>query len=1145
MFQKIRHLFEPPAFADAEKSLLANHLITITNVLLAGTGLFTLLAPILSPKLLPRMILVAPIYVMIAGMYFLIARRHLRQAGLLLITGSGIILTAAAAVSGGTETPAYSGEIIVILSAAVLLDQKSALLFAGLAIISGLAMTVGQNLGFLPLPSLELITPASFWLAQVIYFAMAIALVRMSTEKVNRALGYAKIELVERKRTEEELQKQRDFAVQVMEALGQGVAVSDNERRYEYVNSAYARMLGHSVSEVLGKTPKDFAFDEDKGIFDTAHRHRMLGETTTYETRLRRASGEMVYAFITGVPRWHDGEITGAIAVITDLTERKLAEDKIRQYSDIVTNMQIGLYVFSVDDPTDDKTLRVIAANPAALQYSEKYLDEILGKTIDVAFKTLRQKGFPQKYLEVLRTGTPVNLEDNYFAGPGGALSEAFAVKAFPLPNNCVGVLFEDVSEATKLQIEQARLYSKLEENEEQYRLLFENSPIGIAVVDQSGRILAFNDEFRAVGKYSPEDILELEKLENLYFDSVSQDEIKFMLNQQGRVNNHPVRLRRKDGTSYDTLLTLVPARFNGQASMQVLVEDITAQKITEQALFEEQNRFRAVIENSYEGIALLDAKGEVIYYSPSNEQITGYTSRERQGQAGLSNVHSDDRELIRNSLVELAQVPGQLNNSRIYRIRHKDGSWRWVEGIAKNLLSEPSVRAIVVNIRDVTEQKLGEERIRESEERFRQFWEASFEGIGITDAGIILDVNSRLAEMLGYEVVDLIGMNVIDLVSPEARELVMNRILSGALDPVEHIALRKDGSGFPVETRGRTMPYKGKPVRVAAIRDITERKRAEREIENRLAEMAAVNKISVAMRVAQTLEEMLPRLLDETLAVLGTDSGTIWLYDPRQDRLFESLARGWFREIVDTSVHPGEGITGSVFATGTAYTSAEFHSDSRVLSATRPQIPVGWGGACVPIRASEEIVGVLLVSVKLPRELAADEVRLLTTLAEIAGNAIHRTRLHEQSLSDAAELAEAYETTLEGWSHALDLRDRETEGHTLRVTEMVLRLGRMIGLSEPELVHVRRGALLHDIGKMSIPDSILHKTGALTDAEWAIMQQHPIIAKNMLSPISYLTAAIDIPYCHHEKWDGTGYPRALNGEQIPFTARMCAVVDV
>ncbi len=138
-----------------------------------------------------------------------------------------------------------------------------------------------------------------------------------------------------------------------------------------------------------------------------------------------------------------------------------------------------------------------------------------------------------------------------------------------------------------------------------------------------------------------------------------------------------------------------------------------------------------------------------------------------------------------------------------------------------------------------------------------------------------------------------------------------------------------------------------------------------------------------------------------------------------------------------------------------------------------------------------------------------------------------------------------AYDTTIEGWSRALDLRDKETEGHSRRVTARTLALVEAMGLSGAELVHARRGALLHDIGKMGIPDAILLKPGPLSEEEWVEMRKHPTYANDLLSPITYLRPALDIPYSHHEKWDGTGYPRGLVGEEIPLVARIFAVADV
>jgi len=171
----------------------------------------------------------------------------------------------------------------------------------------------------------------------------------------------------------------------------------------------------------------------------------------------------------------------------------------------------------------------------------------------------------------------------------------------------------------------------------------------------------------------------------------------------------------------------------------------------------------------------------------------------------------------------------------------------------------------------------------------------------------------------------------------------------------------------------------------------------------------------------------------------------------------------------------------------------------------------------------------------------------LRARLRNITGLDRYHKLLEERKHLQAAhkDLLDAYDKTIEGWSRAMDLRDRETEGHTRRVTNMTLELAKAQGIRGDQLIHIRRGALLHDMGKLGIPDAILLKTTSLDENEWEFMRQHPQMAYDMLYPIEYLRPALDIPYCHHEKWDGTGYPRGLKGDEIPLPARLFAIVDV
>ena len=186
-----------------------------------------------------------------------------------------------------------------------------------------------------------------------------------------------------------------------------------------------------------------------------------------------------------------------------------------------------------------------------------------------------------------------------------------------------------------------------------------------------------------------------------------------------------------------------------------------------------------------------------------------------------------------------------------------------------------------------------------------------------------------------------------------------------------------------------------------------------------------------------------------------------------------------------------------------------------------------------------DEIIGVLYVDNRSQAGMFSPaDLSLITAFADQAAMAIQNAKLYQN-------LQESYDTTLEGWASALELRDKTTEAHTRRVTEGTVKLAQYMGIEGNELIQTRRGAILHDIGKIGIPDSILLKPGKLTPAERAIIEQHPQLAFEMLSKIDFLTDALDIPYCHHEKWDGSGYPRGLKGEEIPLPARIFAIIDV
>ena len=333
----------------------------------------------------------------------------------------------------------------------------------------------------------------------------------------------------------------------------------------------------------------------------------------------------------------------------------------------------------------------------------------------------------------------------------------------------------------------------------------------------------------------------------------------------------------------------------------------------------------------------------------------------------------------------------------------------------------------------------------------------------------------------------------------------------------------------------------------VVMFTDISNIKFAEEKIQRNLEHLTALVEIDRAINFSFELNLSLTTLLTHVIVQSGVDAADVLLFNPASRTLEYVAGRGFHTNAIEHARQPlGEGYAGRAAQERTIVhipdLAKEHDSFLRGILLAGEDF-VGYYG--VPLIAKGQVMGVLEVFQR--TRLVRDEEWLdfLKALAAQAAIAIDNVTLFDNLQRSNAELAHAYDATIEGWSRALELRDNETEGHTQRSADLTVRLARLFGLSDAELVQVRWGALLHDIGKMGIPDGILLKHDALTEAEWVVMKKHPIFAFEMLSPIRYLRSALDIPYAHHEKWDGTGYPLGLKGEQIPLAARIFAVVDV
>jgi PAS domain S-box-containing protein len=363
-----------------------------------------------------------------------------------------------------------------------------------------------------------------------------------------------------------------------------------------------------------------------------------------------------------------------------------------------------------------------------------------------------------------------------------------------------------------------------------------------------------------------------------------------------------------------------------------------------------------------------------------------------------------------------------------------------------------------------------------------------------------------------------------------------------------------RGGHVIGVLTLSYLRPYHPSEEEISACRLLAERAAAALEnarlfekTEHHLQQVQALRTIDAAIASSFDLRAILNIILTQIIDQLGVDAADVLLLNPHNYAFEYSVGKGFLTNAIEKSRFLlGEGVIGHQIMERRTIHIPDLNAV--IHNFMRADIFIGEGFAtysAVPLVAKGEVKGVLEVYQRTPSTRGAEWVEFLETLAGQVTIAIDNSQLFTNLQRSNLELSLAYDATIEGWSRALDMRDSVTEGHTKRVTEMALRLARIMGMSESDLVHMRRGILLHDMGKMGIPDSILLKPDSLTDGEWKIMHMHPQYAFEMLAPISYLRPALDIPGSHHEKWDGTGYPRGLKGEQIPLAARIFAVVDV
>jgi len=322
---------------------------------------------------------------------------------------------------------------------------------------------------------------------------------------------------------------------------------------------------------------------------------------------------------------------------------------------------------------------------------------------------------------------------------------------------------------------------------------------------------------------------------------------------------------------------------------------------------------------------------------------------------------------------------------------------------------------------------------------------------------------------------------------------------------------------------------------------------RLSNNLKEKNRELESLHNIDLAIASNLELDRILTIILEQAVKNLDIDAADILLLDPQEGALSLGSRLGFRTEaLMHTKLKTGQGFAGKALQSDDAIFVSELDKHAEGFSRSPAFAGEGfifYAGRRLSVKG--KVVGVLELYRRRPLQSYVNWDLFFMTLAGQAAIALDNSALLQGLKRANAELAEANEAMIESWAEALELRDQETEGHSRRVTEAALELAQVFGIEGTALERVRHGALLHDIGKMGIPDSVLLKPGPLDASEFDIMKRHPTIARDLLCRLRFLEDSLDIPYAHHEKWDGSGYPRCLAGTDIPLSARIFAIIDV
>ncbi|MFB6286288.1 MAG: PAS domain S-box protein [Candidatus Bipolaricaulia bacterium] len=718
----------------------------------------------------------------------------------------------------------------------------------------------------------------------------------------------------------------------------------------------------------------------------------------------------------------------------------------------------------------------------------------------------------------------------------------------------------EMLRRAIVYSIQRHRAHRAYQRMTETHRLTLANISDAVIITDDDGQFTYVSGSTQHIFGYSDAEIREMGSIDQLLGKQFIDDH---PLHDRAEIANVEHPITDQQGRRHDLLVNIKRVDIYG-GTVLYTCRDVTERVRAERELKSSQQRLQAIFDNSLDAILLADDDARYVEANDAACEMFGMAHDELVGR-GLWDITPDaDRDQAQAAWNAFLQ---QGHDSGDFQIVRADGRQRDVEFRAVAHI-QPGLHLSI--LRDVTARKQAERELVMSQRFTQSVLDSLDANIAVVDEeGWIISTNAQWDQYsrdngepdLSRTGVGQKYLDVCRAASSQGAEEAPH-----ALAGIRAV-LSGEQSSFDLEypspdpdARDRwyllhVAPFSGsEPGVVVAHLDITDRKRAESDLLEHVDRLTAVNQLEwdlttqsapeqIHARTAAAITDLIPDLSDVSISRFEAETERIhWEYALRDG---EALP---VDEAPPRPLQPeGHGLRSDVIRRGEPMIVDDLRATSYeapTLHEPPPDDSQARSALLAPMASQGEVVGVIQAHSRAPNRFTEAEQELLALIANTTAVSLDNVQLLGDLQSANEQLRQAYDKTIGGWAKALELKDKETEGHTERTAEWTLKLARWFAMGEDDLQHVYRGALLHDIGKMGVPDAILHKPGKLDDDEWEVMKQHPAHAYELLKSIDFLHPALAIPHCHHERWDGAGYPQGLAGEQIPLEARIFAVVD-